>query len=920
MASLRVMLSGREFQLRYALLRSTLIARGDDPLPAAFVRMEWMLDDYCADVLFEDERGAVLEAVECKEHDGYLDEHELRKFGAVVARLRGKPELRGTVFRYVTNGRFLPDGTDLRKDVARRAEIVGEAAEHIVFDLDVDGKDALLAIALLHLAPLRDGFNMYARLHTRLAADMADRLPAERTSLEQATRSLQRHLVLTPDKWPDLEADARFTLNELRHAFAAVRREPRRASRAALAGLSETPLPGGTVQLGQVFVDPAAVATFRIGSGARRVAESSLSVLFEWIASVRRGDPRLHGLPAIRNPLLVLGGFGNGKSSLLRMFSERLAQTPGAPTPLFIEMRNLIGASTARPLDDVLRREVRNRYGVDLDAVDAGELVLLCDAFDELDVFYMHADQRRWAEEAYRAIAALAQQPNVTVVVSARPVLLMGMRSIDPGAVSLELQPFDDSRIREWCSRYASAAGLSAEFSLEFLEQRNLLEVARTPLVLYMIARVYETRKSMLEAKRYTPAEIYRVFVSWTETGGYVDDRPDKHTVPANYRHILQDIAWQFFLTGDTMMAEDDLLASLRATYGSEVDRIPVDRNLFVAHMFLPGNAGEERGRARAIEFAHQSFREYLVAERVWRLLADARAGKPLSAEVLAELPDVPFSTAEIGFLLDMVDELGTAEARALYAALARAADVRSYFSEQAQPVNPATLPAHVATHAAFAMVLRIRLGHRLGQHVWGYDLEALMSFMRVFSPVNASVAQSQTLLLRHLRGLRVTAPTSFSRLSLGGANLDGCSMAGVDLDQSFLRGVVLTGASFRECTFRQATLESQVTYRASFRHCDFTETRIEIANDLVLGTTWLTELRGCSFERTVFDRLELAQCTFLGNHWKGAVVLRPAESILAGCILDESAFAFFSGAGVHLNGCFVVPDEDVERMLYAER
>lgn len=87
------------------------------------------------------------------------------------------------------------------------------------------------------------------------------------------------------------------------------------------------------------------------------------------------------------------------------------------------------------------------------------------------------------------AVVVFGARPNVTVVLSGRPILFIESdAALRDGATRLYLLDFRDEHIARWCEPYRASAGLRDELSLEFLAERDLVAVARTPIVLYMTA------------------------------------------------------------------------------------------------------------------------------------------------------------------------------------------------------------------------------------------------------------------------------------------------------------------------------------------------------------------------------------------------------------------------------------------------
>ena len=942
MPTTRNLVSGRDFQLRYALHRVTLLALRIDPLHerVARIRLEWpvaaadgkMID---VDVALHDDDDAIVEIVECREHLTHLPLDSAVSFLDNVARLRTDPQRR---FRFATPARFLDDGTDFAKPPARaralREAKNGSLHSVVTWELRVARKELLTAEAVFYFGDfVADPRGFYSRLYARLAGQMSHRLQAEGDVCMENIRDLHQSLFGDIDDARlsgDLSIDAEdsFSVDELRRTLQRDR-SPRTRARASSSTALASALGRGmfeesSITLEDVFIEPDATAIVESGpSNLTTFTEPALSLLFEWVRTSRQnadaGGARVVGFKGTQLPLLVLGPFGFGKTSLLMIFAKRLLDS-GAVTPLFVALRNLKEAGTEVPLIDALARYVRDAYGIDICTTEE-EICLFCDGFDELNLFYTTDETQRWVENGYRQLSALARRPNVSVIISSRPILLMDSAAVKrDGATHLALLPFDDDRIDDWCHRYAGAAGLGSGFSLEFLEERNLVEVARTPIVLYMIARIVETQPELLEARRYTRAEIYRLFITWTERGGYHKDAP-KHELPSNYRHILQDIAWQLFQSGKGFMREKEVLDALRVTYGATTpERIPVGRNLLVAHMFTstPGTGAQPAGES-IIEFTHQSFREYLVAERIWRLLEPARHGQPLDAATWFFLGGRLLTDAKVQLLVEMAQELGPEEAGALYAALSDTDNVHSYWSKWSRPVWDLvrsgemplerartmfdTLAIRAAGLAVLSTILKIKCFRRMGRDgdsVHGDTLRRLLSFLDTFPDLGNGIA-ARALLEANFAGLRLTGPTDLSLILLANPVFADCVIHNIYFDHARLASITLQDSVFVNCRFRGTQMNMRWWHNVKFENCDFTGAELELlTDDLCEGV----ELRNCDFSRASLGSGALADVLITDCTWTDA---RAGEFQIIRGTIDEAAKAFVDEHNVHLVDVTVV-------------
>jgi hypothetical protein len=925
---MRALLSGRDFQLRYTIARITRLVLGLDPTApdATQVRVEWPIvarpgKPVVADLVLERGDGTPCEIVECKEHEAYLDPRSVRKFLDDVVRLRAVVPA-GTRYRFVSNARFLRDGTDFDAEEGRAKTFPGEAeAADLIWECGTDSKQALTAEVVFHFARRAEHAHLYyAQLYARLAAQMAKRI-RKRDALRRDLNELHRYLFgVAGDRPLEPSDETSFALDELRRVLGnpSIIVAAATTARAAIESLRQPLFEESTVSLEDVFVEPLATVSTpsRTGGGMSRFDEPALALLFRWLAESREtkaSTPRLIGGSAWLRPLLFLGDFGSGKSSLLTIFAHRLIEAKSPVTPLFIPLRVLVSTGSQVALIDALRRYVQSEYEVDLaDKKNHGRYLLLCDGFDELNLFFTRDDDRKWVEECYRQLEEIGRSS--LVVISSRPVLFMGSDRVRSEHPTIVLQPLGDEQIRRWCDQFRAKTPAAAGFTFELLAERELVEVARSPLVLYMLSRIFATRPEMLMQRgRYTRADVYRLFVDWTEQGGYVADGK-KHAVPRNYRQMLQDVAWFLFQSGEGVLPQSDIIRRLQETYGTHVDKVPVAPNLLVAHMLRPvrrdGIADDQ-----LVEFSHQSFREYLVAERIWRVLEPVRRGAPLEPATWSALSGKLLTPAKMDLLSEIIADAPLEEVTALRTALREPSNIHSYWAKWSRPLwddlaagrvqldetrsRVETLPPRAFVQAVLAYLIRIKCTRRMleltGQAELPPETELLANLLhfRATFPDRGIVADAQMLLEAHLGGLR-----------LHGGSLARCELEDVELQDVVLSNVLLTGASLVG-----ATIE-----RSQFRNCDFTRAELR---DLYISESTFTdcffvgaelELEGedCRFIRANFDRARLSfvalkRATFTGCTWNGARLESAEGGKLIGCKLDAAAEDFFRRAGIEI-------------------
>ncbi|MEM9552919.1 MAG: pentapeptide repeat-containing protein [Acidobacteriota bacterium] len=931
-----------DFALRWALWRLCRLAVGADPLAGSADRLRFAVyEDELGigwlELTILDREGAVLERAFCEEEVLLpLNEDALRRVLSRVDELRAAGET--APFRWVRDVRLLAVEGDARTvDLMSPGDRewlwttlgLGEPPPSMIWDLGSHESGETTSRVLLTLATVEsDPRPLFDDLYESLRARLGDRLP-ERT--REMMRNLRFFLFGRPlQREPTLRESA-MSVGWWLELLGGARSEMPAAVVELLADEAQRGLFHDTVvTLESIYVAQQGSAVWPDADGklSRAAQGRAMGLVLRWMSLPE--DER-------RAPFLVLGAFGSGKSSLLRSLAREMTTLVGAPVPLLIPLRELREVSERESLQAVLLRFVRERWELALETPGSRRYCLLCDGFDELELYFRGLSLDRWVDDGFRSLQTLAMRPDLDLVISSRPVLLMDVtrsRFLGGACGRLDLELFERPEIALWCTRYRRAAGLDSFLTLQALEERELYEVARTPLVLYMIARMVEHEdKVFSEPRPYSKTEVYRRFIDWTERGGYLADDP-KHVVPERIREMLQAIGWLFYRSGDTFLPEDELLESLRSRFGFRVERVPVDRNILVTHMLQPArHAADRPRRGHLVEFTHQSFREYLAAEWIWRGLSSAIEGEGLDRVFWHLLGNRPLPAAETGFLLEMVDELPWPRASALFEALEGTENVNLYWSrwmldepDGAGSADPDARIEPLASRVATALgracalgvlgfLLRARAQARLRRlsserrddapdPLDATDLDRLLHLTRVL-PGQGVGGDSRRLLLDHLEGV-----------ALAGSALDGHQLEKPNLRRALLRGLNFSFSRWLDADLRGADLtdttfqHSLVTVAAS-RGASFAEATL---NDITLTHPESASIEDVDFTAASFYRARFLDVTFVGcrfsdNDWRGAhrgfsTTERP--SIVRDSCLDAAAHRFFTAAGFVVERCRV--------------
>lgn len=319
-----------------------------------------------------------------------------------------------------------------------------------------------------------------------------------------------------------------------------------------------------------------------------------------------------------KRPVILYGDFGIGKTSFLKMFATRLVSGNHRYFPVYIPLRELPLYNPDNPVEAIAG--YLDKFGdFRINRADRN-LLLLLDGFDELNYFRNDGD---WIKKAFHQLSSLYRYPNIHVLISSRPILFLKEESnIPEGSPMINILELENEQIGQWIDAWKKTRGHAwASISLEGIETRNLLPVTRNPLLLYMTAKIFDTE--LTEERQYSKGIIYQRFYDWTIYGKFEKDE-QAHNLPGNYRATLQNIAMTMRSTGvnneyidyDTLKQFMDKLQL--AFPGESVFRD--SKIILVAHFFK----ARKKNGLRYIEFAHKSFREYLVAEKIFDYFRDA--------------------------------------------------------------------------------------------------------------------------------------------------------------------------------------------------------------------------------------------------------------------------------------------------------
>ncbi|WP_329012728.1 hypothetical protein OG271_03165 [Micromonospora rifamycinica] len=345
-----------------------------------------------------------------------------------------------------------------------------------------------------------------------------------------------------------------------------------------------------------------------------------------------------------RNPLIILGHPGAGKSLLTEIVAARLPSA--AFTPILIRLRRVnADAELHQQIEAAIDATAKERisWGT-LCRESPTTKVVIFDGFDEL-IQATGVTQSGYIEKIarFQSEELLVGHPVIPIITSR--TLVMDRARIPEGCLVVRLENFSDEQVNRWVSSWNHINRDSESFRpLNAARLVRLGELARQPLLLTLLA-IYDA-ESGIEAlgtgdsgdisqttlyKKLLDSFISRQVREKAQAEiGEIEQRRQEEAI----RRDLALAAFAMFNRGHQYIAEEDLgkdLDTFRTNDPNAREKgfaEPVSRAsktiaaFFFVHVAQADEHVEE-GNRKTYEFLHATFGEYLVAERVCLLLQD---------------------------------------------------------------------------------------------------------------------------------------------------------------------------------------------------------------------------------------------------------------------------------------------------------
>jgi uncharacterized protein YjbI with pentapeptide repeats len=426
-----------------------------------------------------------------------------------------------------------------------------------------------------------------------------------------------------------------------RHTFGNVERHDRPA---------DDPIP--FMPLAKMYIEPDA----RLAKKERQEEEPRrpvLSLIEHWLGASKT------------NVVVVRADFGMGKSLTARSLAQRLAlrfletrtPSPEMEIPVFIQCAEDL-TEEGFDLGAFVRRAWKREAGelelklkLDDPALEPpGRTQRALFIFDGLDEVIL--GERR-LESFFQRIKDEASAHHRFIVFS-RPGALPPEQSLE-GIPVLEILPWAEPQIADWLEAWRGLSGGAGPTSQE-LVSRGLVELAKTPILLFMVAQTWKDQSHGVGASL---AALYEEFFWQIARGKHEADlKSHKNVSDASkqlHQHLMRTgvltqethppdamlwlmgrVAWESTKLDQRQMLEPFRRADVLTKHGITnllIDELKMERSAdetidaIQMGLLLTLQAHFRAQAASQLLFGHKSFREFLVA-RYWadRLKAIARA------------------------------------------------------------------------------------------------------------------------------------------------------------------------------------------------------------------------------------------------------------------------------------------------------
>ncbi|MHA5053041.1 SIR2 family protein [Streptomyces sp. SD15] len=332
-----------------------------------------------------------------------------------------------------------------------------------------------------------------------------------------------------------------------------------------------------------------------------------------------------------RNHISIVGDFGTGKTWLCRHYAALLARRyledcEHNRVPILISLRDRSRGDTVN-IKELITDTLVNSYGMHLPGGYEtfqflnrhDSLVLILDGFDEMQA---RVDDLATVRNFDELAKIVEPEANCKAILTCRTSYFRtdleerevlageGLQRIHlrdrPNFEILHLCQFDDRRILEALQRLVG--NRAGEYYEQMQRIYNLADLAQRPILLAMIA---STLPRLVQHVTVNPATLYEMYTDEWMRKNLTEQRSILDST--DHRTLMQELAWEMFRRETASVHYSELPRTL-------LEAIPYSHAPFV-HNYehdVRTQSFLQRDRAGFYSFAHKSFMEFFIAQRIF--------------------------------------------------------------------------------------------------------------------------------------------------------------------------------------------------------------------------------------------------------------------------------------------------------------